>query len=302
MYPLGKTCGYSFAEGKLLEVNGIVLLVIKNDHEFEHKLYSWGVRRVRAGMQLGSRNCPGLQGTPAHPSASFYKELRKNSVAPDPKPVEVPFYGADAMTRVIDVSNEPYRTLFWLTGQTGIRRSEVCALRVCDVVLERNGDALEQGIVVVKQKVGGGIVGRPKSKRPRVFVLSPKLTERIRELCKGKAADALVFTNSKGGMLNPDNLVKRHLKPVLAKAGITEGGMHTFRRGNAPIMDQANVPMKIRQDRLGHIDPKTTLGYTHAVSEDERRVAAEFDSVLCPNASKTENEKAFDGSERYAIQ
>src|SRR5215831_12758029 len=81
MYPLGKTCGYSFAEGKLLEVNGIVLLVIKNDHEFEHKLYSWGVRRVRAGMQLGSRNCPGRQGTPAHPSASFYKELRKNSAA-----------------------------------------------------------------------------------------------------------------------------------------------------------------------------------------------------------------------------
>ena len=86
-----------------------------------------------------------------------------------------------------------------------------------------------------------------------------------------------------------DNLVKRHLKPVLAKAGITEGGMHAFRHGNATLMDQANVPMKIRQDRLGHVDPKTTLGYTHAISEDEKRVAAEFDSVLCPDVSKTEN-------------
>ena len=103
-------------------------------------------------------------------------------------------------------------------------------------------------------------------------------------------------------MLNPDNLVKRHLKPVLAKAGISEGGMHAFRHGNATIMDQNNVPLKIRQDRLGHIDSKTTLGYTHVVSEDEKRVAAQFDEILRADACKAEKEKAFDGSERFAIQ
>jgi len=222
-------------------------------------------------------------------------------VLPDPALVEVPYYEAERISTIMDVAEEPYRTLYWLTGQTGIRRSEVCALRVMDVVLTRNGQPLEQGAVIVKQKVWGGIIGRPKSKRPRFFVLSPKLTDRMRELSADKKSEDLVFTNSKGGMLNPDNLVKRHLKPVLAKAGITGGGMHAFRHGNATIMDQASAPLKIRQDRLGHVDPKTTLSYTHVISEDEKRVAAEFDEVLCANARKPEIEKAFAGSERLPI-
>jgi len=206
------------------------------------------------------------------------------------------------MSAVIASAEEPYRTLYWLAGQTGIRRGEICALRVMDIELERDGQPLEQAVVVVRRKVWGGVIGRPKSKRPRVFVLSPKLTGRIRELCTGKEADALLFTNSKGGMLDPDNLVKRHLKPALAKAGIEEGGMHAFRHGNATIMDQNNVPLKIRQDRLGHVDPKTTLGYTHAIGEDEKRVAAEFDEVLRADVCKAEKEKAFEGSERFAVQ
>jgi len=53
-----------------------------------------------------------------------------------------------------------------------------------------------------------------RRKRPMVFVLSPRLTERMREICAGKQPDALLFTNSKGGMLDPDNLVKSILKPV----------------------------------------------------------------------------------------
>jgi len=78
--------------------------------------------------------------------------------------------------------------------------------------------------------------------------------------------------------------------------------MHAFRHGNATIMDQNNVPLKIRQDRLGHVDPKTTLGYTHAIGEDEKRVAAEFDEVLRADVCKAEKEKAFEGSERFAVQ
>jgi len=72
-----------------------------------------------------------------------------------------------------------------------------------DVILENNGQPLEQGTVIVRRKVWGGTIGRPKSKRPRVFVLSPRLTERMREICVGKEPESLAFTNSKGGMLDP---------------------------------------------------------------------------------------------------
>ena len=38
--------------------------------------------------------------------------------------------------------------------------------------------------------------------------------------------------------------------------------------------------MKVRQDRLGHADPKTTMLYTHAVSADERSTAEQLGALL----------------------
>ena len=85
-------------------------------------------------------------------------------------------------------------------------------------------------------------------------------------------------------------------------AGIKNGAMHAFRHGIATLMDQMNVPMKIRQDRLGHIDAKTTKGYTHSIVEDEKRVARDLDEILRADACNADKEKAFDGSERFPIQ
>jgi hypothetical protein len=37
--------------------------------------------------------------------------------------------------------------------------------------------------------------------------------------------------------------------------------------------------MRVRQDRLGHMDPKTTMQYTHAISADERHVAEQLGAM-----------------------
>jgi integrase len=55
-------------------------------------------------------------------------------------------------------------------------------------------------------------------------------------------------------------------------------------------MDRLGVPVKVRQQRLGHSDPALTLGiYTHVVSEDDERPAEQLDGILRPNAPKKEN-------------
>ena len=49
--------------------------------------------------------------------------------------------------------------------------------------------------------------------------------------------------------------------------------------------------MKVRQDRLGHADPKATMLYTHSISSDERSTAQQLGALLeseflaqdCPN-------------------
>lgn len=38
--------------------------------------------------------------------------------------------------------------------------------------------------------------------------------------------------------------------------------------------------MATRLQRLGHIDPDTTMGYTHAVDEEDRKVSAALGKVL----------------------
>jgi integrase len=62
--------------------------------------------------------------------------------------------------------------------------------------------------------------------------------------------------------------------------GIERCGFHAFRHGNATAMDQEQVPIATRQNRLGQSDARTTMGYTHAISQDGRVFAARFGQML----------------------
>jgi integrase len=81
-------------------------------------------------------------------------------------------------------------------------------------------------------------------------------------------------------------LVKRKLHPLLASLGIVvpkRTGLHALRHFAASIMDRLAVPLKLRQQRLGHSDPRLTLSvYTHVASEDDVRLANKLGELLDP--------------------
>jgi hypothetical protein len=74
---------------------------------------------------------------------------------------------------------------------------------------------------------------------------------------------------------------KRKLYPPLGKLEIERCGFHAFRHGNETVMVQENVPMALRQDRLGHSDARTTMMYSHVVSEDGRILVAKLGDFTC---------------------
>jgi integrase len=203
---------------------------------------------------------------------------------------EQPCFSVDEIARIIELSPQPYNTVWRLVAETGIRRGEICGLNAGDVDVNRCI------IVVQRSRTKKSKLKAPKAGlrngvvKKRVFSLSPSLAEQLRPFVEGRRVDEPLFLTpgrltkcgkrlGGGVRLEPDNFVKRALKPILKELGL-DGAAHAFRHANATLLDSLHAPMAVRQERLGHVDARTTMGYTHLVTADDVRVAGELGALL----------------------
>jgi len=63
-----------------------------------------------------------------------------------------------------------------------------------------------------------------------------------------------------------------------------------------------NVPMKVRQEQLGHVESSTTMGYTHRVTEDDRLVSKRRGEILMPNDARIVSQEVLQRMEVESIQ
>ena len=106
----------------------------------------------------------------------------------------------------------------------------------------------------------------------------------------------LLFVTRNGTPWDANLVVKRKLYPLLDSLGIERGGLKAFRHANSTLMDRLNVPLKVRQERMGHGDASFTLDvYTHVASEDVSRFAAQLDEILRPLAPTLKGEGVASG-------
>jgi len=68
--------------------------------------------------------------------------------------------------------------------------------------------------------------------------------------------------------LSPDSLLKKSIKPAVARAGITKRiGWHSFRHSLATWLHQTGADQKTSQELMRHATGKMTFDlYTHGVS------------------------------------
>ncbi|MFZ0914498.1 MAG: site-specific integrase [Candidatus Korobacteraceae bacterium] len=185
-------------------------------------------------------------------------------------------FSLEEIKRIVDSANEPHKTFYSILAEAGIRGGEICALRVADLDLEK-------AVIYVRQSVWRGQIQTVKSKKGnRRFPISPELVEHIRAylLTWRPNTRGLVFATKNGTPWDHSLLRKRKFHPLLRNLGISQCGFHAFRHGNATLLDQIGAPMAVRQNRLGHADAQTTMGYTHAVTADERRIAEDLGKIL----------------------
>jgi integrase len=187
------------------------------------------------------------------------------------------FYTIDELRRILGAAQDPNRTFYWLAAETGMRAGELCGLRTDDIDLNR-------GVVKISQSAWHGKLQDPKSENSvRTFAISTRLRDNLRCFLSQWRPNQnhLVFASRNGTPWDANLLVKRKLRPLLLSLCIEGGGLHGFRHGNASLMDLLSTPMKVRQERLGHSDPRLTMNvYTHMASADDERIAEQLGDLL----------------------
>jgi integrase len=205
----------------------------------------------------------------------------KTMVIPKRKQPESRIFTLEEIQKILLHAQEPDKTFYWLASETGCRPGELCGLRWEDL-------DLEQGFVYVRQSAWQGRIVTPKTKAgERMFAISAQLAAHMKRF--KNAESGLIFTYQNGRPWKGEKVVQRKLKPLLKYLNLPHGGLKAFRHGNATLMDRFSAPVKVRQDRLGHTDPRVTLmNYTHAIGEDHRTIAAKLGHVLCPSLPEIE--------------
>jgi len=183
----------------------------------------------------------------------------------------------------------PYYELYFMALFTGMRRSELLALRWQDIDFIYSQVSVNRSLHVLN---GGKVVfGSPKTAAGRrTIALSPSAITLLREYRRIKEAESLLL----GKPLSDDDLVFGTLgKPLLPNTithawsklvrhtGLKAIRFHDARHTHASIMLKQGIHPKIVQERLGHSSIQITLAtYSHVAPGLQEAAANRFDDIL----------------------
>lgn len=184
----------------------------------------------------------------------------------------------------------PYYALYYLALFTGMRRSELLALRWQDVDFILSQVYVNRTLHHLMD--GSYVFTQPKSEKSRrAIALSPSVTlmlKRHREQQECQRAligvpltdDDLVFSTLEGKAMRP-NTVSRPWTILAARCGLKVISFHCGRHTHASAMLRQGVHPKVVQERLGHSTISTTLDiYSHTTPGLQAAAAARFDEWL----------------------
>src|SRR5207253_2036433 len=102
----------------------------------------------------------------------------------------------------------------------------------------------------------------------------------------------LVFATKLGAPLLLRNLLRRHFKPLLVRAGLPGSiRLYDLRHTCATLLLSANEHPKIVSERLGHANVNLTLDtYSHVLPSMQRAVSAKLERILFKKTGTGKNE------------
>ncbi|MDD4923397.1 MAG: site-specific integrase [Dehalococcoidales bacterium] len=209
--------------------------------------------------------------------------------SPKPKCTEMKIWNEYELTTFIEqAKGSPYYALFYTALFTGMRRSELLALKwgnvdlmLCQIHVCRSMHVL----------IGGEIIfSAPKTaKGKRMISLSPSATSVLREHREQQQLERLgtpitdenfVFCNIDGKPLL-SNTITHAWSKLIKRLGLKPIRLHDARHTHASLMLKQGAHPKIVQERLGHSGIQITLDtYSHVAPGLQEAAAQRFDDVL----------------------
>jgi integrase len=154
---------------------------------------------------------------------------------------------------LVAILREPYRTMAIVAMCTGLRVSEVLALRWEHI-------NFETGTMLVQQGVVNGRIGKVKTEASHDEVpLDPTFSDVLLKL-RGDRTEGLVFPSHVTGRCFHAGMIQRQiLKPKGESIGIPGLGWHTFRHTYRSLLDETGAPMGVQQKLMRHANVSTTM-------------------------------------------
>lgn len=187
--------------------------------------------------------------------------------------------------------NEKFYALFYLAIETGMRPEEYLGLKWQDIDFEQRTLSVQRALV--ERRGGGFIFDELKTSRSRrsiplsnsvINVLKIHRRNQLEERMKigaGYQNFDVVFASEVGTPMMHRNLLRRHFKPLLAKAGLPDIRLYDLRHTTATLLLSAGQNPKIVSERLGHASIVLTLDtYSHVLPTMQRDATNEIEAIF----------------------
>lgn len=193
--------------------------------------------------------------------------IRKNPVSMVKLPKRVPvhkknFYSEDDIKAIIAVAKGQLKNYIQLACFTGMRGSELIALRWDDVDFEK-------GIIRVDTRIVNGGEDTTKSGKTRFIPIFKQARDALMKQRMKSGLREFVFISQAGGAFYNSDVMTKAFRRLLANNNMESGTIHDLRRSFNTLLKQYGYPTDWILDIMGHMDDKVNRNhYTGSLRVD----------------------------------
>jgi len=179
--------------------------------------------------------------------------IRKNPISliklPKKKPVKkITFYTEDEIKKLIAAANGQLKNYIQLCCFTGMRGSELIALRWSNDIDFKNG------LITVDTRIIDGNEDVTKSDKVRIIPMFAQAREALIRQRMRSGLKEFVFINPQGNGYSRNGTMNRAFKKLIKNMDVEDGTIHDLRRSFNTLLKQYGYPQDWILDVMGHVD------------------------------------------------